>query len=74
MVLVPQIHLLSYTLIHTKPYPKILDSFNEELLFLNSYYFMFAVDNNYKVQKELKARYKKIYVTTCKSIFLKDLM
>ncbi len=53
-----------YTLIHTKPYPKILDSFNEELLFLNSYYFMFAVDNNYKVQKELKARYKKIYVTT----------
>ena len=25
---------------------------------------MFAVDNNYKVQKELKARYKKIYVTT----------
>lgn len=53
-----------YTLIHTKPYPKILESFNKELLFLNSYYFMFAVDNNFKVQKELKARYKKIYVTT----------
>ena len=51
-----------YTLIHLKPFPKELN-FNDEILFLNSFYFTNVIEGNEKLQKRLYKRYKKIYVS-----------
>tara|TARA_B100001175_G_scaffold41955_1_gene31232 strand:- start:14362 stop:15393 length:1032 start_codon:yes stop_codon:yes gene_type:complete len=51
-----------YTLVHLKPFPKEL-KFNDEILFLNSFYFTNAVNGNKNLQEKFNERYKKVYVS-----------
>lgn len=55
-----------YTLVHLKPFPKKIN-FNEEILFLNSFYFSNAVKGNKNSQKSLEKRYKAVYVSCMSS-------
>ena len=57
----PNIKYKEYTLVHLKPYPKSLESFKKEILFLNSYTFTNAVQGNEHIIRSLKSRYSEIY-------------
>lgn len=52
-----------YTLVHLKPFPKACEGFNDEILFLNSYYFKYVVEKNLSMIDILRERYKNIYVS-----------
>ena len=52
-----------YTIIYLKPFPKEREGFNDEILFLNSYYFSNVVEGNLRMIDGLRKRYKNVYVS-----------